>query len=196
MSTQVEICNIALSRIGAGTITSITELTEPAIACNHIYDQVAENIMSGGAWTNVIYRQSLAQTTNTPLTVRPKDFTFEYQLPTSPKFLKLIGISECRVGDLNYVIEQDKLLTDNDTVKILYLGFNEIPASYGPFLTQAIISRLSAELSYKFSGNAKLSQALSDQAEEDFVNGLAMDSQQNSKDKYRTTTLTDPRIFW
>src|SRR3990167_9492226 len=64
MSSQVAICNMALTKIAAPRITSIDDNTESARLCNALYDIIADEVMSEGPWTSVVTRQTLAQLTD------------------------------------------------------------------------------------------------------------------------------------
>lgn len=176
MASRVEICNLALSRIGASTITSLSDGTRESNLCNVLYNDIAEEVMSEGEWSTCTFRQTLNKTTNTPL----YDYTYEYQLPTNPRWLKFIEISGDRLNDLEYDIEEDKLLTNESTVKCKYIGFLEDSSKYGPYLKAAIVSRLAHELSYSITGSAANSDRLFQRYLVDLRKGLALDGQQGS----------------
>jgi hypothetical protein len=189
MASKVQICNLALTRIGASTITSLSDGTRESNLCNTIYDSIAEEVMSEGEWSVCTFRTTLNQTTNTPT----YDYTYEYQLPTNPRVLKFIEISGDRLNDLEYDIEEDKLLTNESTVKCKYVGFLEDTSKYGPYLKKAIISRLAQELSYTITGSSANSDRLYQRYQKDLDYGLALDGQQGSGVFIYTDDLTKVR---
>lgn len=176
MASKVQICNLALTRIGASTITSLSDGTRESNICNTIYEDIAEEVMSEGEWSTCTFRQTLNQTTNTPT----YEYTYEYQLPTNPRWLKFIEISGDRLNDLEYAIEEDKLLTNESTVKCKYIGYLEDTSKYGPYLKAAIVSRLAHELSYSITGSGTNSDRLYQRYQLDLRKGLALDGQQGS----------------
>ena len=101
MASKVKICNLALSRIGASRITSLTDGTVESTLCNVLYDDMAEEVMSEGSWSSTIARSALNVTTNTPAF----GFSYEFQLPTVPRTLKILNINEDTVGDYDFRIE-------------------------------------------------------------------------------------------
>ena len=106
MASKVQICNVALSRLGASTITSLTDGTTEAKLCNTFFDEIADRAMVQGSWTTLIKRADLARTTATPIF----GFTNEFQLPVDPKSLKVLNINEGivnedRTGRTDYRIE-------------------------------------------------------------------------------------------
>jgi len=186
MSSIVQICNLALTRIGADTITSLTDGTREANLCNTLYDDIAEEVMSEGEWTSCTFRATLNQTTNTPV----YDYSYEYQLPTNPRLLKIITIQNEIDENLDYSIEEDKLLTDDSVVKIKYIGFVEDSASYGPYLKKAIVSRMAYELAYTLTGSVSVSDRLYRKYEDDLRTALANDGQQGPSPVINSDDLT------
>ncbi len=176
MSSVVKICNLALVRVGAATITSLTEDTNEGRLCNLLYNDVAEEVMAEGAWTSTVTRVALNKTTNTPA----YGFSSEFQLPTDPRFIRILSINESVPGTDAYKIEGSKLLTDLSTIKIEYIGFIDDSESYDPLLKRAIISRLAAEFSYTITGSAALAERLFDRYRFEVSDGLSADGQQGS----------------
>lgn len=189
MSSKVQICNLALVRLSGNRITSLTESTATAQLCNILYDDIADEVMMEGAWTSATVRTELALTSNTP----SYGYTYEYQLPTNPKFLKILEVDEATAGQIPYRIEGDKLLTDETTMKIKYIGRVDDPQSYDVQLRRALITRLTAELAYPVTGQASSQQAWFQKYRQDVQSGLATDGQQGSNQTTWSSTLHDVR---
>lgn len=189
MASQVDICNLALTRVGAATITSLTDGTREANLCNILYDEVAEEVMAEGAWSTCTFRATLNQTTNTPV----YEYTYEYQLPTNPRILKFLEVQDDRSLDITYDIEEDKLLTDEGSVKVKYIGFLEDPGSYGAYLKAAIVSRLSHELAYTITGSASVAEKMWQRYQVDLRKGLAQDGGNGSSVTIFSDDLTRGR---
>lgn len=184
MATTVQICNLALARVGeVRGITSLTDGTEAANLCNLLYTDIAEEVMGEGEWTCCISRDTLVKTINTP----DHEFGSEYQLPTNPRILKLINVYNERVLELKYTVEGDKLYTNEGEVSIKYIGFLEDTSAYTTYLKSAIVSRLAHELSYVLTGSTANSERLYARYELDLRKGLTHDRSQGSK--------TDIRIY-
>jgi hypothetical protein len=76
---QVTICNVALSLIGVSKqITSITEDTTEATACNLHYDLALSNILEEANWPFAIKRANLALYAGTA----PNDWGYQYAYPS------------------------------------------------------------------------------------------------------------------
>lgn len=189
MASKVEICNLALARVGANRITSLTDNLEEARLCNLMYPTIADEVMAEGPWSRTLARASLAATSNTPT----YGYDNEFQLPTVPVLLRVLSINESIPGNVDYRIEGDKLLTDESTIKIRYIGRIEDPASYGPYLTKAIVSRLAAELAYTLTANAAAAERLMERYRIDVAEGLALDGQQGKADTWTSDTFLEIR---
>ena len=189
MASKVQICNLALARLGAARITSLTDNTAEAKLCTLMYDDLAEEVMVEGAWSSTINRASLNQTTNTP----SYGYDYEFQLPTNPFCLRVLAVDEDIPGDNSYRIEGDKLLYNSSTVKIKYIGRVDDTQSYDPMLKRAIVSRLAAELAYPITGTAQVAQQMLDLYLRHVAEGLSVDGQQGSGEETSSPDLHDVR---
>ena len=189
MASKVNICNMALSRIGASTITSLTDGTQEAKLCNTFFDNLADRAMMQGSWSSTLKRVVLAQTTNTPAF----QYDYEYQLPVDPKCLKVLMIDEDVDGEHKYSIEDDKLLTDKNGVSIKYIAQITDPENYDPMLTEAIEVLLAAYLVYPLTGSQSGALEFANKYEELVDKNLAIDGQQGSADVFVQIDLTKDR---
>lgn len=189
MSSKVQLCNMALSRLGANTITSLTDGTSEAKLCNTFFNDISEEVISEGSWSSTIRRASLAKTTNTPV----YDYTSEFQLPVDPKALKILNVNESSPNDIDYVIEDDKLLTDESTIKIRYVAFITDTEDWDVYLKRAFVARLCSELAYALTGDEGKSQSEFERYRLFLNEGLALNNQQGSKQVYVSNDLIDIR---
>jgi len=180
---------MALSRLGANTITALTDNTTEAKLCNTFFDDLADRVMIQGSWATTITRASLARTTNTPA----YGFSYEYQLPVDPKCLKVLDINEDSVGSVIYRIEGDKLLTDVTSMKIRYIGRLTDPNAFGASLTEALEVLLSAYLALPLTGDKTTSARLRQEFQELVTLNLGIDGQQGSMELIASNDLLDVR---
>jgi hypothetical protein len=185
MASKVQICNMALSRLGARSIVSLDEGTNEANLCNTLFDDIAERVMVQGSWTTTIKRVGLPRTVNTP----SFGYGYEYQLPVDPKCLKVLNVNDSSIRT-DYRIEGDKLLCDDDTVKIRYIAKLTNTSDYGPLLTEAIELLLASYLAYPLTGNGAMADRMKAEYSEILMNNLAVDNQQGSKDMMISDDLT------
>ena len=180
---------MALSRLGAATIVAISDNTAEAKLCNTLFDDLADRVMIQGSWATTITRATLAQTANTPTF----DFAYEFQLPTDPFCLKVLNIDEGCVGQTEYRIESDKLLTDSSSIKIRYIGRLTSSSDFGVALTEALESLLAAYLALPITGDKNLAMELRNEYKELINRNLAIDGQQGSKEQVSADDLIKVR---
>lgn len=179
MASQVQICNLALQRVGGQLITEIDEGTQAAILCATAYALVVDEVISSGAWSAATFRAVLAQTTATPAF----GYDYQYQLPTDPKLLRIIEVySTSRAAAVDYKIEGTKLLSDDTAVSIRYIGRIDSPDDFGPFITRCVVARLAVELAYTSSATLGLADRLRQEYQATLEECLSLDATQGSAD--------------
>lgn len=189
MASKVQICNLALSRLGASTITSLTDNTTESKLCNTYFNDLADRAMIQGSWSSTIKRASLAKTTNTPTF----GFANEFQLPVDPLCLKVLSVDEDTAGDVAYRIEGDKLLSDNASIKIRYIGRLTDTEDYDVLLTEAIEVLLASYLALPVAGDRELANNLRREYFDLITHNLAIDGQQGSKELIVADDLLEVR---
>lgn len=180
---------MALSRLGASTITSLTDGTTEAKLCNTFFDDIAKRVMMQGSWSSTIKRVSLARTTTTPAF----GYTYSFQLPVDPKCLKVLNVNEDEQGYVDYRIEGDKLLTDESEIKIRYVAELTDTEDYEVGLTEAIEMLLASYLALPITSNSNLADLLKREYMDHTMLNLAIDGQQGSKDYIVSNELLDVR---
>lgn len=147
MASVVDICNGALNQLGASTILSLTEDSKNARLCNARYTQVRDSVFRSHPWNCLQKRVQLAADTDTPAW----GFTKQYTLPAD--CLRLLTILDY---DSDYKVEGRKILTDNSSVKILYIGRIEDPNEYDELLRETLSAALAADIAYAITSSNPL----------------------------------------
>lgn len=165
MASTVDIANFALNNLGASNITSLDENSKAARVVNQRYESVRDTVFRAHPWNCLTNRASLAQETNSPA----YGYAFQYSLPTDPFCLRVLEFSN---GSLSYpqdnitnnsggpvfVIEGRKLLTDEGSAQIKYIGRVTDTQLYDASLIEALAARLSAEICYAITGSTSMVQ--------------------------------------
>ena len=136
-NTKINIVNRALGLLGAEFITSLTEDTKAARFSNELFDDTRDSIFRLHPWNSCIKRASLSLLSSTPAYY----FTKEFQLPGD-----FIRIHQPEDDTVEYKIEGNKLLTDQDTFKCTYIFRNETINTYDPLLVDVLAIKLAANL--------------------------------------------------
>lgn len=149
--SEVAICNAALSKLGAGSITALTENVKNAREMSLRYASVRRAELRRRRWKFSIARASLAALASAP----NADYARQFQLPND--YLRLIeggdiasfaDLSDYRTanGRALYSIEGRLLLTSlGAPLKIRYIGDVTDTSLFDPAFDESFASRLAYE---------------------------------------------------
>jgi len=139
MASVVDICNGALNQLGATTILTLTEDSKNARLCNARYTQIRDSVFRSHPWNCLQKRLQLAADSDAPAW----GFTKQYTIPAD--CLRVLTILDY---DADYKIEGRKILTDNSTMKILYISRIEDPNEYDELLRETLSAAIAADIAY------------------------------------------------
>lgn len=186
-TSSVTICNLALRRLGANRITSLSEGTTNANLCNDMYSLTVDEVLRMHPWNCALYRKTLSALEDAP------EFGFDYQytLPTSPYCLKALRINE-DPNDI-FKVEGRVLLTDHSEVDLEYIKRITDPAEFDALLITVIATRLAMHLAIPVTHSG----TLRDRIEKEFWDTLRearfADAQEGTPDEIDTSTWLDSR---
>lgn len=153
MASQVDICNRALTLLGANLITSMTQGIEEARRCNANYTTALEELLEEFNWPWATFPGTLSPLSSTP------DFSwgYQYQLPTSPKFIRRIKVMDAGENDIDFEIQGDKLLCNEDEAVCLeYIGYVDNPLIMPPKVREALAYKIASILAYPLTKSRTL----------------------------------------
>ena len=165
MPSTVDIANFALNNLGASNISSLDENSKAARIVNQRYDAVRDAVFRAHPWNCLVHRAELAQETDAPAF----GYAYQYALPATPFCLRVLEFTNGTLsypqdnmtsnsGGPVYVIEGRKLLTDEGTAKIKFIGRVTDPQQYDASLVEALSARLAAEICYAITGSTTMVQ--------------------------------------
>lgn len=142
MASVVEICNRALQKVGSKRITSLTQDSAAARACNVAYDPVRLALLRSHRWNFSILRATLAASSTTPDWGRANEF------PLPSDFLYLApDYPEDNVNSKDWQIEGRSILTnDGDPLYLRYVADIEDPNTMDPLFREALSANLALEI--------------------------------------------------
>jgi hypothetical protein len=147
MVSVVGIVNSALIKIGADTITSLTDDSAEARAANAQYEKLRDEVLRAHPWNFAIARQSLARLAEAP----PFGFTWQYQLPSDG--LRVLFMNDGRAA---FEIEGRRLLTDEGEAHVLYVRRVTDPNEFDAMFREALAYRIAADLAYPLANSTTL----------------------------------------
>jgi hypothetical protein len=173
-TSETEICNIALTRLGHQMITTMTEGTKAAELCNLHYPRTRDALLRHHPWNFAIKRATLALSGTTP----NHEFTYQHALPTD--CLKVIrtsweadgtvgtaiygfpGIAGTANMIATYRIEGRFLLCNESVARIEYVARITDTSQFDDGFTDCLAQRLAAEICMALTDNQAAAKTMWD----------------------------------
>ena len=140
MASQTDICNQALTKIGADRILAITDDTKAASTLNAIWAIKRDAELAAQPWTFAIRRASLPASTTTP------SFGWSYAYPLPSDYLAMVEVGEdyaFYTGDPQplFALEGGEVLTDQGSpLNIRYVSRVTNTGLYPALFAEALAS--------------------------------------------------------
>ena len=170
--------------VGSQTINSFDgDLSDRQRLAVNLYPTVRDYVLSMHPWNCCIARVVL-----NPDTVGPAfDYTNCYTLPAD--FLRMMSIGE-RGTELDYRIENGKLLCDDSPIQLRYVYKNTTEANWTPLLVMAVTQAMRQVLAYPITQSTSLEQLIDQTLEPILKRARTVDSQDQPPE-----TLGDFRLL-
>lgn len=196
MPNLTDLLNGSLSLIGASRISDIDDGSVNANHCKVFYPPLLDNCLRSAHWNFATGRAVLSPDVVPPLF----EFAFSYQLPSD--YLKM---REYNGGTVNmsslvlweglwlrrYVIEGQKLLSNEATPNIVYTRRESNPNLWAPDFYQMIMHWLGSFLANAIPKDGKKADSLLSAALKEFrPSALAADGQEGTTTPYLVDDLT------
>lgn len=165
-ASSVEICNTALTLIGAPTIVSLKANSREAKACDSIYNPSRRAVLAMHPWTFAQVRVTTAPDAETP----DFNYTYQHSFPSDALVIKPVGKS--RHSQQDYKIEGRKILTDEDTLYLRYTKDLTDTSLFSDLFADALAHHIAWKLAISLvQGNT--GRRLKDSIWQDFQHTLA-----------------------
>ena len=192
MASVVNMVNSALNLLGASTITALTDDTKNARLSNQRYEPVRNRVFRSHAWNCLHKRVQLAQNSTAPVV----EYDHAYALPSDClRVLKIHnGTTDSIATALDYKLEGRNIVTDQDTIFLIYIALDTDPNNYDTYLREAISHQLAADLCYAITNNAALANNYMTRADERLREARFIDATENSLGTIEANEFTDARL--
>ena len=192
MASVVNMCNSALNLLGASTIAALTDDTKNARLCNQRYEPVRNRVFRSHAWNCLHKRVQLAQNSTAPIV----EYDHAYALPSDClRVLKIHnGSTDSIASALDYKLEGRNIVTDIDTVFLIYIALDTDPNNYDTYLRESISHQLAADLCYAITNNATLATNYMTRADERLREARFIDATENSLGTIEASEFTNARL--
>ena len=192
MASVVNMCNSALNLLGASTIAALTDDTKNARLCNQRYEPVRNRVFRSHAWNCLHKRVQLAQNSTAPIV----EYDHAYALPSDClRVLKIHnGSTDSIASALDYKLEGRNIVTDIDTVFVIYIALDTDPNNYDTYLRESISHQLAADLAYAITNNATLATNYMTRADERLREARFIDATENSLGTIESSEFTNAKL--
>lgn len=155
-ASDVAICNIALGKLGAKTITSLTEDNKSARACNKYYTHVRDLVLRAHDWNCASVYVSLGSLADTPIA---DDWDYRYQLPVDPYCLAVREMPDAKTAPYKIV---GHILYTNETPPIIirYTRRITVATEMDELLVDVIACKLAEQMAYDLTHSASLADRM------------------------------------
>lgn len=195
-TSPVDVCNIALKRIGADSIVAFDDGSSRASLCLQLFQPTVDRILREHEWNFAQFRVALAPRTDLPIF----GYANYFALPTKPLCLK---VNETDPYDAEYDIEntidsggeiQGKVIaTDEGSLSIRYTGRIEDVTLWDGSFTDAVAMDMAAQMTYPLTEDAGLAKVIGGEAVNKLQHARSVDSQEGSTRQADISILVDVR---
>lgn len=160
-SSEVEICNSALVKLGEERISSLDDPGKAARTCKRQYPLKRDQLLEDYNWTFAIKRIALSADGADP------EFGFEARFLLPADCLRFLGLYDPNALPVNYTgtniahkIEGRYLLLDDTAANIFYIQRVTNVLEFSPSFAEALACFLAWDMAYDLTGSSTREQRL------------------------------------
>lgn len=187
MTSQVDICNSALIRLGSNPIVSLVDNNDRARTVSAMYDLARRALLRSHPWNFAQIQIQLPQLVNAP--------TFEYQYAYQIPFdcLRVLSLYQ---SFSRYNVVGRILYTDDSTINLYYISDIQDPNQFDSMFIECLALKIAKDIGYKITANASLIQSLKSDYESTFRQAKQYDSQEDAPRQFDDGTWLDSRFIF
>lgn len=153
-TTPLDICNIALSKLGESPIPAVDANGSPAARlCYMHYHPVRREVLCASRWT---FASVLTTLTSSEGTESPPEGVLAHALP--PDCLRVLEVSSP-----GWTLRGRCVFCSAPVIRVLYIADIEDTALFEPLFTEAFATRLACKLCIPLTSSTTARQALTDE---------------------------------
>jgi len=199
MTSQVEICNLALGHIGQRPITAITEQTVQAEACSRIWDSCLKETLRGHDWTFATAIIPLALITTVDYTDLGWLYVYAYPANCVAMWhLYNIATIDKGAGEpfreiYDSTLNQKIILTNTELAYGEYTFFVQDTSLFDANFVTALGYRMAADLAMALNGDTELAKGMIAVFNTTISEAERMSAYENNQTHDSTSAFVDSR---
>ena len=183
-ANEIEICNAALSMLGASPITSLSDTDKRSVTCNLWYSRTRDNLLRSHPWGFALKRAALVEDVSTPA------FGYSHQFVLPVDYLRVYKLE---YPAIIYKIAGSKLLTQESAVNIVYIAKITNPVLFDPMFDHVLAVNLAHNMSYSLVQSVSLKAQLAQEIQILIRDARSADAQESSPDNFQFDTWLEAR---
>jgi len=185
IANEVKVANLALTKLGADRIISITEDSENARKVNAVFELIRDEVLRQHTWNFALDRRELNRLTDTPAF----GYSYYFQIPGD-----VLRIISAETSDIEFTVEGDRIATNEGTFYALCIIRTTDTTKWTTDFVTTFAARLAAELAYPIANSHTLAAQLMDIYIAKIREIAGVDSQEGSQNAIETTTWLTSRF--
>jgi len=187
-ASSVEVCNSALIKLGASTISSLSDGTKGANLCNAQYDRLRKEVLRAHPWNFAVSFVALASTGNTPVWA---DYTAEFTIPSDVLRILDTDLLYDQEWEIGYNASGNKVLfTSASAVKIRYIKDITNTTRFDTCFDEVLAARIAADISYSMVQSQSVQQNMFRIYEQLLRDARSFDAQEHSAEQVQADEFT------
>ncbi len=184
MASKVDLCNMALSKVGEGFIRDIDENTKPAKLCALMYPIVRDCVLRSYPWRFALKRYSCAPLMQKPLF----DYDNAFQIPAD--CLRIVRVQ----NDIPYAREGDAVYANVSVFNFVGIARVLDENKYDDLFVAAFTAKLAAEMVMSLTSTPALKEQLSREYENAVADARRASAKEASQDCFAVRGWLDARM--
>jgi hypothetical protein len=188
--TELDLVNNALLLLGAAPINSFEDVGDAVTLVKTRFPFLRDAMLASAHWSFAKKRAQLVELTDESATAQTPlwEYAHAYILPDD-----CLRVLETDLDRVAWKREGRYIVTDSDSVAILYLARIVDVNLWPPDVHEAFSAHLAADIAYSLTKKEELQKQMFDLAEFRMSEARANDGQEGTQDAFKATTLIDVR---
>lgn len=178
-TSEVEICNLALIKIGHETISDLTQETKAARMCSRLYPKLRDATLRAHPWNFARKRAQLVASSEAPA------FGYSYAYAKPIDYLRIVTPEDPRT---DFTFESGFFLTNVSPFKIKYIWAVTDPNRFDSMFIDALACRLAADLAMPLSQSGEMVETMWGAYKDRVAEARHLDAQEGNGPEYTDDT--------
>ena len=171
-TSKTDICNKALTLIGAAPIVNLTDDSTNAQAINRVYEMSLRSILSETPWVFALRRELLAQSADT-LAWYDTGNTIMYVKPN-----QMIRPFRSNSRKATWTEHGEYIVSDTTGLGLEFVYYHDVPSKYSSSFVEAFVDKLASDLAFIILNSKTIAQSSLEKYEQvSLAKALAENSQ-------------------